>query len=255
MFTLARTSKTIILLFAVTVIAAITASSASALSIKVSKHNFATGGGSTGFSGNYEAPDEFGIVTGITEVCVFCHTPHNGAAGKGAPLWNRSTPTRSYTMYSSQTMSAVNPTDAQGPQGVSALCMSCHDGVTAIAVGTLLNPPGDGPVTAVPTTYQSIGELYTGSGFPSAWGPNIGNQTVSTGAIDLSDDHPISFVYPTNAPGVRPTRLNSDKLRLFGASKNMVECATCHLVHDNANEPFLAMPNADSAMCLSCHDK
>jgi len=228
------------------------ANHASADSIKGSKHDF-TPAGTSGFSGNFDAPDEFGMPAPVSEVCVFCHTPHNAASGAAAPLWNRSTPSRTYLMYSSSTMSATVPS---GPQGVSALCMSCHDGVTSIAVGTLLNEPNGGPVTLFDSGYyDKIGQLYSGTGWPAVWKANIGNQTNPSGTIDMRNDHPISFIYPTNAAGIRnaPT---DPRLRLFGTAPNKtVECSTCHLVHDNQYPPFLAMPNDGSNMCLACHDK
>ncbi len=37
--------------------------------------------------------------TSETELCIFCHTPHN--SNPRAPLWNKSDPGVSYTLYNS----------------------------------------------------------------------------------------------------------------------------------------------------------
>lgn len=240
------------------------AGSAEALTIVGSRHDFSTTGtGTSAFSGNFYVPDPVsGFTVPIDQVCVFCHTPHGAQTGVSAPLWNRtsSPPAGGYTykMYSSSTMSASVPVG--GPTGISALCMSCHDGVTSIAVGTLLNPPGDASPGQVTTTvpYNGVvGAVYNGDPLNGGWRANLGNiDPVAPGLkiIDLSNDHPISFIYPTNAPGIKAPA--DTRLRLFGTAPNKtLECATCHLVHDNAFQPFLAMPNDTSQMCLACHIK
>jgi len=270
MFTRNITNKTMILLIGFVALTALAASPASAASILYSKHDFRSVNSSTsGFAGAFEAPDDQGFVMPIDQVCVFCHTPHGGVSGT-APLWNRTTTSTAYTykMYSSTSASGVTfrPDgvigSAGGPTGISALCMSCHDGVTSVAVGTLLNPPGTGPVTTTMTT-GALGDVYWEKpdgtkSFNGGWGPNIGNNYPGSGNanIDLSNDHPISFVYPASSPGIWPmANLSGTKLRLFGSGKDMVECATCHLVHDPQYPPFLAMQNDGSQMCLTCHNK
>ena len=50
-----------------------------------------------------------------------------------------------------------------------------------------------------------------------------------------------------------PTGLTVAKL--FGAGGDQVECASCHDVHDDTNEPFLIESNAGSAICVDCHNK
>ena len=36
---------------------------------------------------------------------------------------------------------------------------------------------------------------------------------------------------------------------------NQVECASCHDVHDNTLGMFLRISNANSDLCLTCHNK
>ncbi len=256
MFKNNRASRAIVIMVGFVVIAMSAVMPAYANSIVTSVHNFAAGGGSTGFSSNFLYTDQFGVQQVVDQVCVFCHTPHQAASNAAAPLWNRTAaPGLNYLMYSSSTMSATVP---GSPQGVSALCMSCHDGVTSLAVGTLLNPPGDGPVSAqnFGGADGAIGDVYTGpGGFPDGWFANIGNQVPGGTDIDLRNDHPISIVYPTTKQGMWASPTNAS-LRLFGTAPNKtVECATCHTVHDDQNGKFLAMPNDGSQMCLACHDK
>ena len=62
--------------------------------ISTTKHNLSAGG-----PGTYRA-------TGETEICIFCHTPHNANAGK-TPLWNRRIPTAAYTPYTSSTLKSA----------------------------------------------------------------------------------------------------------------------------------------------------
>lgn len=230
-----------------------------------SKHDFSAANvATTPFAGVWEVPGPGGFPLVIDEVCVFCHTPHGSSRNvpgmTNPPLWNRTNspspvvPTAfSYSMYSSATMSA---TVSSSPTGISMMCMSCHDGVTSIAVGVMMNAPGSGnpAVTANGISGNgAMGDVYNGSMF-LGWGPNLGEAVPGVpGTINLSNDHPISFDWPSNKPGLRTSPTNTS-LRRFGAG-NRVECATCHWVHDPTNVPFLAMSNAGSAMCIACHDK
>jgi len=245
------------------VLAGMASSALAAASIVLSKHDLSTGNntGNTQFASVF-GTDNAGFVTLITEVCVFCHTPHNAstdaANGINHTLWNRtaSAAGNNFTMYSSNTMSA---TVSSKPTGVSMMCMSCHDGVTSVGVG-LLNSPGPGnppvavdPFSAMPGTGR-MGDVLDGS-WPFGYGANIGEVTTPfTASVNLANDHPISFEWPLNATDLYATP-QDPSLRLFGASKKRMECATCHTVHDSTNPPFLAMSNASSNMCRACHIK
>lgn len=240
-----------------------------AASIVGSKHDFSAGNVlTTGFAGVWEVQGPLGFNLTIDEICVFCHTPHNasknvpGPGITGSPwLWNRTNSpynpptTYTYAMYTSATFSVAAPITS--PTGISMMCMSCHDGVTSIAVGTLMNPPGSGSQVFANgiDLPGAMGNVYNGSMF-IGWGPNLGEiypgQAGNT-QISLNNDHPISFDWPSGMSSELSLPTNS-RLRLFGAG-NRVECATCHSVHDPSNPPFLSMSNANSAMCLNCHIK
>ena len=180
--------------------------------------------------------------TGTNEVCVFCHTPH--AATASAPLWNRNVSAAGYTMYNSSNSATMDMTAAAAPHGVSAVCLSCHDGT--VAFDSLVNKPGSG--TGIPSgwTWNAAGNTMT-----------VATSPLSSLGVDLTNDHPISVTYDAaqDPAFVTPVSGAVNGLPLFGASKNQVECSSCHNVHDNANAPFLRTSNGGSALCLKCHIK
>ena len=162
------------------------------------------------------------------EICIVCHTPHNGTAVANAPLWNHDVTSATFTLYTSPTLDA---TVAQ-PGSNSLLCLSCHDGTVAL---------------------ESFGG-NTGTNFMT------GSALVGT---SLNNDHPISFDYNTALSSTDdgladPSAVNSglggtiDADMLFS---ERMECASCHDVHDNQFGSFLRLDNGGSALCLTCHLK
>jgi predicted CXXCH cytochrome family protein len=74
---------------------------------------------------------------------------------------------------------------------------------------------------------------------------------------DLSDDHPISFVFDgalATADGELkdPASLTA-KVRLD--STKQVQCTSCHDPHNNQYGKFLVQDNRGSALCVNCHSK
>jgi len=199
------------------------------------------------------------------QVCIYCHTPHGAVVkdrpflGDKLPLWNRSLNEGStFSMYSSPAFNAAGgltlPADAGGPKprGATLLCMSCHDGISVL--GNVINN-GGGTITVTPSR---IGDINTS--------PSI---NIGTNGGNLSDDHPVSFMYDQDLvtnydsglklPGLKGINLNGGALKLYppyGNNGGTLECPTCHDPHDDTtNPPFLRMSNAGSAMCLACHIK
>jgi predicted CXXCH cytochrome family protein len=164
--------------------------------------------------------------TGTTEICIFCHAPHN--ASPAEPLWNQMQSGVTYTPYSSTTMAA----SPGAPTGSSKLCLSCHDGT--VAIGATL----------------SRGQ-FTMSGVDAA-GRMTGNAALGT---NLSDDHPISFVPVTGPQIVAPPPGDAVKLDAHGD----LQCRSCHDPHRMDNDPvggkFLVKTNSSSALCVTCHQK
>ena len=166
------------------------------------------------------------------ELCRPCHTPHNAdvLTITDVPLWNHSTTTATFTLYSTSTFDGVS-TIGQ-PSGASLACLSCHDGSVAL------------------------------DSFEGATGTNYltGTALLDT---DLSNDHPVAFEYSTALatldgelfdPATTSSGLGStisDDM-LFS---DVMHCASCHDVHDDTNGSFLRVTNTGSALCLTCHDK
>ena len=159
-----------------------------------------------------------------TGLCVFCHTPHN--ATPAASMWNKDLPGVTYQLYSSSTLRG----DLKQPTGSSRLCLSCHDGF--VAMGNLRVPAAEKTLTL---------------------GPMTGSNVLGT---DLSDDHPISFVYDgalaaKHAGIVDPASLPPRTLPLD--SQKQLQCTTCHNAHESRRPKFLRVDNPYGAMCVMCH--
>jgi len=159
------------------------------------------------------------------QVCLPCHTPHNALlSGEENVLWNHAETTETFVMFKST---------AGQPEGHSKLCLSCHDGVTAID-----NYGGNGGTGIVISGQAAIG-------------------------TDLSNDHPIGVEYPTANPAEYQDPASFDPGINGGAgvrlitinSVERVECTSCHNVHNNGLGNFLRVPLQESYICLQCHIK
>lgn len=162
---------------------------------------------------------------GTTELCIFCHTPHNAKTPQLAPLWNHtSTAVAAYTLYSSPSLNAApgQPADS------SRACLSCHDGTVGI----------DAYAARVGTAFVTAAN-------------NLGS--------DLSNDHPISFTYDSTLATADGGLVTPASASLVSAGvplfASQMQCASCHSVHNNANGMFLRVANTGSALCLKCHVK
>ena len=204
------------------------------------------------------------------QICIFCHTPHSSSSD--GPLWNRSDPLGpngdgSFPLYGEISgrlgeIAIDDPASGaqyggafQYPNGTSRLCLSCHDGVTAI--GEVINGGWTGPGIA----------------------PSL-NMSVS-GTIDLDTSHPISFVY-TDSGGSTSVRdfietdqgvpgtylipaLDSGFLEKGDDGLYRVQCTTCHDPHIDTFDGGYTLPmwrnysavgNEDSdyeGTCNECH--
>jgi predicted CXXCH cytochrome family protein len=163
--------------------------------------------------------------------CVACHAPYTADASvPRAQLWNHEVTTAEFLPYASGSLD-VRPGE---PDRGSKLCLSCHDGTVAV---------------------DSFGSVMTGTEFMT------GTALLGT---DLTDDHPISFVYDT-ALANRDGGLHDPTTRASGLGGSVVDdmlfngqvqCASCHDPHGSSGVPkLLRISNAGSALCLICHDK
>lgn len=162
------------------------------------------------------------------EICIFCHTPHN-TAPSGA-LWNRRSPGSTYSQYTSSTLKG----SPGQPTGASLMCLSCHDGTIALGdVLTRATPIAmSGGVTTMPVGATRLG-------------------------TDISDDHPVSFVYSASLAAARGELANPATLtgRVRLDSTGQLQCTACHDPHDDTNGKFLVVSNQASALCQTCHVK
>jgi predicted CXXCH cytochrome family protein len=178
-----------------------------------------------------------------TEVCKFCHTPHN--ASPAYPLWNHElSQVQNYTTYWSPTLRSYSSAAEAPPiDGFSKLCLSCHDGT--VALGALISH-GD-TVETVPDVLTFGMEGYLGT--------------------DLSGGHPISIVFDQALVTKRNSepdllQLNwpiTDKdVKLYPTQGSRgVQCTSCHDPHggkgDAGAPPFWRKKTYDD-VCLVCHN-
>jgi predicted CXXCH cytochrome family protein len=212
----------------------------------------------------------------MERICIYCHAPHNAyklspanggpAINVGAgpvapdpfdylPLWNHEL-TANYLLFNMYQNGPgapqVGPKASQAiqngmtPGSVSLLCLSCHDGSVAV------NSYGN---TAQPASSRSGGGLTL-----------LGTEYLVGKDNYLGNHHPIGFDY--DAVAAVDTEIRSAdaatlggaglvREHLYGAGSSLMECATCHSVHNTGNtgERLLWRSDARSRLCLTCHAK
>lgn len=162
-------------------------------------------------------------------ICLPCHVPHTAQVdedGTAMVLWNHRISNETFLMYTGFEAERLDRDQDEQPGGPSKLCLSCHDGVTAV------DAFGGGPEAASVFAETSLG-------------------------TDLRDDHPIGITYPPDGfAGFKP-RANLPPLKLveWGGKTDRIECTSCHEPHSDDFGMFLRMDNVNSALCLQCHDK
>lgn len=198
--------------------------------------------------------------------CNYCHAGHDdrvrgeAAAGPLAsrsllqasdtfdylPVWNHElTANLRYRMYESGTGAPSRGSKASQaagislrPGGSSLLCLSCHDGTIAV---------------------NSYGNVFgAGAMIDSPYLIGAGNS--------LANHHPVGFDYDSvraQDSEIRPADVamlgaaGTVRMHLSGPGNSMLECSTCHSVHNSGNtgEYLLWRSDARSRLCLTCHDK
>jgi len=208
-----------------------------------------------------------------TRICVFCHVPHG--ATPQTTLWGRPDPTH---MGSFATFDEANVKDPSGilgikdagiigttgydaaspdyPNGATKLCLSCHDGATAI--GTL----ADGTVIQMTQNFITDKNLYV--------------DPFDASTMELERTHPVSFVYTLAVAQYlnAPAPLGADKFDLDSYvespfpsqlldSNSRLQCTSCHDPHANTRVgaytlPFWRNYTGDDVAdydntCAACH--
>lgn len=177
-----------------------------------------------------------------TEVCKFCHIPHNAVLP--VPLWGHAL---SHTgRYDVPALRRDQGRSEQPPQpdGASRLCLSCHDGTVAL-----------GEVGRKGRTLAMAGAQRLERGRRGHLG------------TDLSGSHPVSMVVPEAAPGsesgsdlrLRPLGqiLSEGAVKLDAQGK--MQCTTCHDPHSDryyapGRIPHFWVKSGVDEVCLACHE-
>lgn len=211
-----------------------------------------------------------------TEICVFCHTPHQSAVGSGA-LWNKGVQATPYASYGTTSRGTV----VGAPGGSTLACLSCHDGVNTF--DTLINAPGKGNAGFNNTNVTDMGwsfkmpgsapspgnDHFDDTGSCSSCHVSLGDGTdpgarLSVGT-DLTNDHPVSVYYDSLSAGsdLRPasTVINSIDLTaeligsatsMYGGNLSQNRWAVKGEISDTATISDLL--RGGKVECSSCHD-
>ena len=192
-----------------------------------------------------------GTVGGHTEeICRRCHVPHDHAVAAqnylNGLLWNHDVSEANYTLYDNAWSDSIQGATGQ-PDGISKMCLGCHDGTVALG--------NWGGVHDAGFFIQQIEPAFQVPAF------------ADNGGRDLRGTHPISIVYDNTAdPGLAdPAAVdmgNSGKIEDV-LQDGKVQCSSCHDVHDSLGE---AVPGTHllrvttkapdpSGLCLTCHIK
>lgn len=168
----------------------------------------------------------------ISKICKYCHTPHD--ASPAIPLWGHDLPTASFKKYSSTTLIIDDPLVVDtsqyrtlGLSGTTKLCLSCHDGLTALSA---IKGKGRGQAMTV----DDLGGQS--SGYDNA------------GVIDISNKHPVSFLYDDT---VVPLLNNVSKK---GAGIYALPDVTDNSTLDNPRVKAKWLQESKRVECNICHD-
>lgn len=190
-----------------------------------------------------------------SQICIFCHTPHR--ASSEGPLWNRKATTVSFFKHYSSSTLAIDDAAVRGaseygqPNGTTRLCLSCHDGITAL--GAVFSTPTQ--MANVPISFVDVKGGRSG-------------QTVALAYQTYSTHHPVSFKYNAavrtilTSPPYNKTEYQYLPPATGGAKldkQERVQCTTCHDPHQDQSDvpsqltPFwTAKTYAD--VCMTCHN-
>ena len=223
----------------------------------------------SGFTGSgHDATSRQTTSAGITSgSCTECHTPHQAKSTN--LLWNHTLSSSNFN-FGATTATTAGTTYAtfngQTYAGMSAKCLSCHDGTVSTAQGSWFL-----------ATMQPTGTSFVGQGFlTSPWsvigGYNLGNAAGNNrpvsgagtnGGGHMEGTHPLAMPYPyqkaintyngsTTGAGIVLTEWVADPtawgIRLYNdatgngtqisagpvAAKSGMECGSCHDVHNGA---------------------
>jgi hypothetical protein len=194
-----------------------------------------------------------------TEICVFCHTPHN--ANPAYPLWNHElSSVQTYKTYWSSTLQSYSEAESQAwkVDGFSKLCLGCHDGT--VALGDVQNR--DEEIETVPDILSLGMTGYLGTDLSGTHPVSIVfDLALKEKRDEAQKDYPIKFM-PLKSPPLKfgDRNLTGDRDVLIyptQGNKFGVQCSSCHDPHGGVGEegapPFWRKPTHDE-VCAVCHD-
>ena len=185
-----------------------------------------TGFSTSSFADISGSAHDLSSTTPGNQICVVCHTPHNSdTAVTGAPLWDHTVTTETFTLYSLPS--------STGTLGTSLLCLSCHDGATNV-------------------------DAFGGSGGTGSLGSVAFPETITGSVVgtDLQDDHPVAVTYPSGGNSDFHSDASFTGTLTPKLFSGVVECASCHDPHGVTGvTKFLRLANSNSDLCLACHIK
>lgn len=202
--------------------------------------------------------------------CTNCHTPHK--AKTTSLLWNHTLSTNTFAWDDTSTTAGTNYPTFKGDtyKGMSAKCLSCHDGSVAVTDGQ----------------WFMEGTLVTGTF-------KISDPIFQVGAGgSMAGSHPVAMPYPANGAlstynGVTngsttalgewvPDPMATNNIRLYNdngagvikagtvTGKTGIECGSCHDIHNGSSvkDDLLvrgtiagSSSSAGGYICLQCHKK
>ena len=245
-----------------------------------SKHNLPAVFGNTAFDTRY----------GTNQVCLPCHTPHQMPDKEVDHLWNHElNPASSYTLFGSGSnylSTTSGSITTYYVDEVSRKCLGCHDGTLALdsygprigaaTMGTMATETDASGQSTAGYVVGAGGDLrhdhpidvlynsstrYTLSGTTLTWNSTRTNDPATFKSTGYTSSmwgpktytpaglSAISFYRPS---GVSTTVSNGSTSASTQAL--YVNCRSCHDPHNNLYN-FLRVPNNNSQLCLTCHNK
>lgn len=210
------------------------------------KHDLSTGG-----TGSIKATG----ASGVTQKCVFCHTPHSST--KEGPLWNHSLSGATSVCNPASDCSVTQKSLPGQPDKSSRLCLACHDGT--VAVGLLVNMPGSG----MGGTVEMAGVTAEG------WMPSTATGYLGT---NLRGKHLVSIVMDVpqfitdkktqcndiGTQGIQlpvsssPVKLCETNNTYGGVGGKGIQCRTCHDPHDDSGNWRCFLVHVPGINCTAC---
>lgn len=155
--------------------------------------------------------------------CKSCHTPHHAEILPGVPLWNGSETTKTFTLYSSDTLDAV----VGQPSGPSKLCLSCHDGSLAVITGSSLDFGSD-LSTSHPISFVYDSALaITDVGLKDPSSNSTLGRTIEEDLLDSNNEMQCTSCHDVHSSGVGEYYLKG--YDYFDGYDGGALCRMCHL--------------------------